>query len=110
MNNEIITATFRKQFPGGAEIVVENVCIGGGITVLFGASGSGKTTVLRCLAGLETPDEGEIKFGGEVWFRKSGKQKAKIFFCRPGSAALVLCRRITRCFRISRSRATFVTA
>jgi len=77
MNNEIITATFRKQFPGGAEIVVENVCIGGGITVLFGASGSGKTTVLRCLAGLETPDEGEIKFGGEVCFRKSGKRKAK---------------------------------
>jgi molybdate transport system ATP-binding protein len=72
MNNEIITATFRKQFSGGAEIAVENVCIGGGITVLFGASGSGKTTVLRCLAGLEVPDEGEIKFGGEVWFGKSG--------------------------------------
>jgi molybdate transport system ATP-binding protein len=72
MNNEILTANFRKQFPGGPEIVAEDLRIGGGITVLFGASGSGKTTVLRCLAGLEIPDAGEIRFGSEVWFQKSG--------------------------------------
>jgi molybdate transport system ATP-binding protein len=39
-----------------------------GITVLFGASGSGKTTILRCIAGLEHPDSGQIRFGDEVWF------------------------------------------
>lgn len=66
-----LTANFRKQFPGGPEIVVDDLRIGTGVTVLFGASGSGKTTVLRCLAGLETPDEGEIKFGDEIWFQKS---------------------------------------
>lgn len=37
------------------------------VTVLFGPSGAGKTTVLRCLAGLERPDEGEVRFGGDVW-------------------------------------------
>jgi molybdate transport system ATP-binding protein len=37
------------------------------ITVLFGASGAGKTTVLRCLAGLERPDQGFIQFGHETW-------------------------------------------
>jgi molybdate transport system ATP-binding protein len=37
-------------------------------TILFGPSGAGKTTVLRCLAGLETPDQGLIRFGNEVWF------------------------------------------
>ena len=79
MNHDLLTAHFRKQFPGGPEIVAENLRIGGGITVLFGASGSGKTTILRCLAGLEIPDEGEIKFGGEVWFRKGGKRKASTF-------------------------------
>ena len=31
-----------------------------GVTILFGASGSGKTTVLRCLAGLARPDSGRI--------------------------------------------------
>jgi sulfate transport system ATP-binding protein len=32
---------------------------------LLGPSGSGKTTLLRVLAGLETPDAGEVTFGGE---------------------------------------------
>lgn len=31
--------------------------------VLLGPSGCGKTTTLRCIAGLETPDEGEIYMG-----------------------------------------------
>jgi molybdate transport system ATP-binding protein len=31
-----------------------------GITILFGASGSGKSTILRCLAGLTRPDSGRI--------------------------------------------------
>ena len=38
-----------------------------GVAVLFGASGSGKTTILKCLAGLERPDEGRIAFGDEPW-------------------------------------------
>jgi molybdate transport system ATP-binding protein len=39
-----------------------------GITILFGASGSGKTTVLRCLAGLTTPDAGRISVGDRLLF------------------------------------------
>ena len=38
-----------------------------GISVLFGASGSGKTTVLRCLAGLEPLVRGRIVIGDQVW-------------------------------------------
>ena len=39
-----------------------------GITVLFGASGAGKTTILRAIAGILAPDEGRIVVGDEVYF------------------------------------------
>lgn len=38
------------------------------ILVLFGPSGCGKTTTLRCIAGLEKPDEGEIMLKENVFF------------------------------------------
>jgi molybdate transport system ATP-binding protein len=38
------------------------------VTVLFGPSGAGKTTILRALAGLDRPDAGAIAFDGETWF------------------------------------------
>jgi molybdate transport system ATP-binding protein len=37
-----------------------------GVTVLFGHSGSGKTSLLRCIAGLEKA-EADIVFQGRVW-------------------------------------------
>jgi molybdate transport system ATP-binding protein len=37
------------------------------ITVLFGASGCGKTTILRCLAGLDHPDSGYIETSDGCW-------------------------------------------
>jgi putative spermidine/putrescine transport system ATP-binding protein len=40
----------------------------GRVLVLFGPSGAGKTTVLRCLAGLDRPSSGQIVFGGRTWF------------------------------------------
>ena len=40
---------------------------------LLGLSGCGKTTVLRCIAGIEEPDEGEISIGGEVVFSSGSK-------------------------------------
>ncbi len=42
--------------------------VGDGTTILFGHSGSGKTTTLRAIAGVFTPDAGRIVFGGEVYF------------------------------------------
>ena len=38
-----------------------------GITAVFGASGSGKTSLLRCVAGLERPAQGLVRMGGQVW-------------------------------------------
>lgn len=40
----------------------------GEVTGLLGASGSGKTVTLRCIAGLLTPDAGHIELDGRVLF------------------------------------------
>jgi molybdate transport system ATP-binding protein len=40
---------------------------GRGVTAVFGHSGSGKTALLRCLAGLTLPAEGYLRVNGEVW-------------------------------------------
>ena len=39
-----------------------------GITVLFGPSGVGKTSVLDMVAGLLSPDTGHVRVGGETLF------------------------------------------
>jgi molybdate transport system ATP-binding protein len=43
-------------------------CGDGRMLVLIGPSGGGKTTLVRMLAGLSTPDAGRIDFDGETWF------------------------------------------
>lgn len=40
----------------------------GSFVTLFGASGAGKTTILRMLAGLVEPDSGSIVVDGKIWF------------------------------------------
>ncbi len=39
-----------------------------GITSLLGASGCGKSMTLKCIAGIEKPDEGRIELDGRVLF------------------------------------------
>ena len=55
-----------KRF--GRVVAVERVNLevrDGEFMVLLGPSGCGKTTTLRCIAGLEIPDEGRVFFGDE---------------------------------------------
>jgi molybdate transport system ATP-binding protein len=66
-----LDARFVKRFPTGLAVAAE--LAGGGVTALFGPSGCGKTTTLRCLAGLDRPDEGVIRLGGETWFDASAR-------------------------------------
>jgi ABC-type transport system involved in cytochrome bd biosynthesis fused ATPase/permease subunit len=63
-------ADFAKNFAGGPAIRVRlrRPVAAFSLTVLFGSSGSGKSTTLRCFAGLERPDWGVIRFGDEIWF------------------------------------------
>lgn len=45
----------------------------GEFLTLFGPSGAGKTTLMRLIAGLETPKSGMIEVDGEIWFDSSAK-------------------------------------
>src|SRR5438132_4631699 len=56
-----------KGFGSGAKPVLQDLSLEvseGELLVLLGPSGCGKTTALRCIAGLESPDAGEILIGG----------------------------------------------
>jgi len=46
----------------------------GEILVVMGLSGSGKSTMLRCINMLEVPDSGEIRIGGETIALKSSRK------------------------------------
>jgi sulfate/thiosulfate transport system ATP-binding protein len=55
-----------KTFGGHAVLKTVSLSIEPGeLMALLGPSGSGKTTLLRIIAGLETPDEGALRFGGD---------------------------------------------
>ena len=58
-----------KTYPG-FNLEVE-ATFASGVTAIFGPSGSGKTTILNCISGLATPDEGEISLGGRLLYSSS---------------------------------------
>ena len=61
-----IRARLRRDF-GDFDLEVDLTLPGRGVSVLFGASGCGKTTLLRCLSGLEPEVRGHLSVNGEVW-------------------------------------------
>ena len=54
--NQITKSFDKKQVILPTTLVIQD----GGFTTLLGPSGCGKTTLLRMIAGLETPNDGEI--------------------------------------------------
>ncbi|HVO20710.1 MAG TPA: ABC transporter ATP-binding protein [Anaeromyxobacter sp.] len=68
--SEALSIDLVRRYPGGPTVLARaEIPLGDGpVTVLFGPSGAGKTTVLRALAGLDRPEAGSIRFGGEPWF------------------------------------------
>lgn len=63
--SESIFARFQCDFPGFS-LDVDLTLPGTGITALFGHSGCGKTTLLRCMAGLQSAP-GTMTVLGEPW-------------------------------------------
>lgn len=61
-----ITASINLQ-RGSFQLEVKLELPAKGITALFGRSGSGKTTILRCIAGLERVNSMSLSVNGDVW-------------------------------------------
>jgi iron(III) transport system ATP-binding protein len=60
-----------KKF--GNTVAVNRICLEvqkGEMVTLLGPSGCGKTTTLRCIAGLEKPDDGDILIEGRPMFSR----------------------------------------
>jgi len=54
----------------GAKIAVDNLTFGiepGKVTGFLGPNGAGKTTTMRCILGLDYPDEGTVTVDGKVY-------------------------------------------
>ena len=66
----------RKRFanPEGSFVLNVHFRALAGFTILFGASGAGKTTVLDCIAGLTDPHEGRIAVGGQTVYDSEAKR------------------------------------
>jgi len=63
----MLEVAIKKELP---DFVLDiEFCVPNDILVLFGPSGCGKTTTLRCIAGLDKPDEGYIRYNERFFFR-----------------------------------------
>ena len=65
--NQISKSFDKRQVIHPTTLTIRNGCF----TTLLGPSGCGKTTLLRMIAGLETPDEGEIWLDDTCVFSKA---------------------------------------
>lgn len=72
MNTNCLHACFnlkRKNFRLDVNLNIP----GDGVTALLGASGCGKSSTLRAIAGLLKPDAGTIRFAGQTWLESVSK-------------------------------------
>ena len=65
MSDRVLSVSLRQ--PGPIPIDVDFRCGPGDVLAVFGASGSGKTTILRSIAGLYRPAAATIRCGAETW-------------------------------------------
>ncbi len=67
-------ASGRVQAVRGIDLEIEQ----GSITAIVGPSGSGKSSLLRMIAGLDEPTVGVIEIAGTDLFSKQGRQRATL--------------------------------
>lgn len=69
----------RKQFDGRTVIDGASATMKAGqCNLIIGASGSGKTVLMKCMVGLFEPDEGEILYGGQDFTAMNNKEKTEV--------------------------------
>ena len=63
-------SNIKFKYKNSKDLILNDVSFGmneGELLAIVGESGSGKSTTLRVLAGLETPESGEISVGGKMF-------------------------------------------
>lgn len=70
---EIALSKTLQSAGGPFRLDIEATIESGSFTTLFGASGAGKTTILRMLAGLAAPDAGRLVVDGVAWFDSTAR-------------------------------------
>lgn len=76
----MIEIDFTKTLDGGAgsfDLELKLAIEAGAFTTIYGASGAGKTSTLRMISGLMTPDRGSLVVNNEVWYDSSKKINKK---------------------------------
>ncbi len=71
MSNLSLTVAVEHRFASSGFHLRAELQIASGWTVLFGASGAGKSSLLRAVAGLLRPQQGRMLLGSEVWLDNS---------------------------------------
>lgn len=61
-----LSVSLQQQFP--ITLNVKMACNNGEVMALVGPSGSGKSSILRCIAGLYKPKHGKVFCSGNTWF------------------------------------------
>jgi molybdate transport system ATP-binding protein len=68
---DALCVDIRKRFSGDGNFELHaEFSVSIGVSILFGPSGAGKTTMLDCIAGLTVPDSGQITVAGREFFNR----------------------------------------
>jgi molybdate transport system ATP-binding protein len=75
----ILSVRVRRRLSGdsGAFELDVDFAVPNGITILFGPSGAGKTSLLDCIAGLANPGQGRISLGNHTFFDREVNLSAR---------------------------------
>lgn len=76
----MITASLSKKLFGSEKefnLSIDFNIEKGELVALYGKSGSGKTSILKMLAGLTPPDSGYIKINNDIWLDSKNKIETK---------------------------------
>ncbi len=75
MSAALVIRNLRKEYRAGVPVLKDvSLEIGGeGLTAIIGPSGTGKSTLIRCINRLVDPSSGQILFGGEDLAQLKGR-------------------------------------
>ncbi|MBN2190822.1 MAG: ABC transporter ATP-binding protein [Candidatus Aureabacteria bacterium] len=83
MNNILVARNIEKSYESGPKLlrVLDNISLEvpeGRILFIVGPSGAGKSTLLHIIAGIDTPDKGDVMINGLDYRKLGGRKKSRL--------------------------------